>query len=1060
MTRRLSSLEFLLCVVSSLLLICCVGLIVVSWFSLRPEGAVEPAVLTGRMVITEGAQFSEELKNSSSRLFKSLAFDVQQLVSEAFGLTELRRLYRSCQVLDFSQGSVAVTFDLWFYQLIGVKDAELQLRAGLKEAEGRGLLIDSNSIQITEKPDVTTAAPTSVTSSTVTCRPHHKPCADRSMCILINRFCDGVNDCSDASDEDGDRCATACDGQFVLRGPSGSFSSSDVSDTYKNNSVCRWIIRVDQGFSVRVDFHKFVTEENIDTVKLYAGVGPHKQLTAELSGSAPPGTVWLLTDQSTVEFISDDVNNLSGFNATYSTANLSDLSNEKKLTCTFEQGMCFWRQQQDDDDGDWIRTSGSTFPLLTGPSADHTLGNSSGGSDVEDAMMVLLLRSSPSQPEPAVTVVFQRDGNYGDNWNYGQATLNLTDEATVTFEALKKGGMRNDISLDDIFLTPNPCGPSPPEPTNVPPPMTTPPIPADCGGPFDLWEPNSTFSSPNYPHSYGNKAKCLWTLHTVQGQNIQLHFLDFNIEATYDVVEVRDGAGPNSTLLAVLTGDDGPAHDLFSTTNQMTVWFFTDSSGHSRGFRANFTSGVDLGSPAPCAAGQFQCRTGSCIHGNSQCDAVVDCPDASDEADCGNSHPSHLTCQYLGYRSGEASLIPALPQDSPFSIITVTSNGTMEATVSETCSSEKVIDLNCDNQLMMDNNNDLLILVLQSFNMSGEQQCSGAAGKPREKEEEKKKKKKEVEEEDFYDCQETLEPPDPREEEEEEEEEEPENCHQITERLTVRGDITETDTGGGHRQDEQGDRLHGDGLQGKQGDRLQEKQGNGLQDDRLQDDGLQDDGLQEEQDDRLQGDGLQEEQGDGLQGDRLQDDGLQDNGPQEEQDDRLQDDGLQECDSDSEMKEEQSQMEFDDEYLREAEKELTEEEKEGRRQQSLSLKEKGNREFKDGAIELNPDYVRALLRRAELYEQTEKLDEALEDYKMVLERDPNQTSARLACMKLPQQIQERNEKLKEEMLGNRQDLGNMILRPFGLSTNNFQVNQDQGSGSYSINFVQKPSDNR
>lgn len=50
------------------------------------------------------------------------------------------------------------------------------------------------------------------------------------------------------------------------------------------------------------------------------------------------------------------------------------------------------------------------------------------------------------------------------------------------------------------------------------------------------------------------------------------------------------------------------------------------------------------------------------------------------------------------------------------------------------------------------------------------------------------------------------------------------------------------------------------------------------------------------------------------------------------------------------------------------------------------------------AIELNPDYVRALLRRAELYEQTEKLDEALEDYKKVLDRDPNQTSARHACM--------------------------------------------------------------
>uniref|UniRef100_G3QCN9 Tetratricopeptide repeat domain 1 n=2 Tax=Gasterosteus aculeatus aculeatus TaxID=481459 RepID=G3QCN9_GASAC len=172
-----------------------------------------------------------------------------------------------------------------------------------------------------------------------------------------------------------------------------------------------------------------------------------------------------------------------------------------------------------------------------------------------------------------------------------------------------------------------------------------------------------------------------------------------------------------------------------------------------------------------------------------------------------------------------------------------------------------------------------------------------------------------------------------------------------------------------------------------------------------------------------------------------------------------------------------------------------------RRQESLSLKEKGNSQFKAGdwleaeqsytdalvscpvcfsreravvfsnraaarlhldkaiadcsrAIELNPDYVRALQRRAELYEQTEKLDEALEDYKKVLNLDPTQTSASQACMRLPQQIQERNEKLKEEMMSKLKDLGNLVLRPFGLSTNNFQVNQDTDTGSYSINFVQ------
>ncbi|XP_043076921.1 tetratricopeptide repeat protein 1 [Puntigrus tetrazona] len=221
-------------------------------------------------------------------------------------------------------------------------------------------------------------------------------------------------------------------------------------------------------------------------------------------------------------------------------------------------------------------------------------------------------------------------------------------------------------------------------------------------------------------------------------------------------------------------------------------------------------------------------------------------------------------------------------------------------------------------------------------------------------------------------------------------------------------------------------------------------------------------------------------------------------------------DEQREGDSDSEFKEEAvKENEFDEEYLRELEKDLTEEEKESRRKESLQLKEKGNTQFKSGehaeaeesytsalkvcpvcfgkersilfsnraaarlhqdkkdsaisdcskAIELNPNYVRAILRRAELYEKTDKLDEALEDYKSVLEKDPGIPAAREACMRLPRQIEERNEKLKEEMMSKLKDLGNMILRPFGLSTSNFQVNQDTNTGSYSINFVQNPNNN-
>ncbi|KAM4547614.1 enteropeptidase-like [Fundulus diaphanus] len=202
MARRLSSLVILLSVISSLLLICCITLIVVSWVSLKPEGADDAVQLSGQMVITAGAEFSDELRNSSSEKFKSLAFDLQQLVLEAFSFGDLLRFYRFCQVQHFSPGSVVVTFDLWFSQRIATKKVEQQLGAGLHMIGGGALVIDIHSMQITEKPEQTTSLATTITST----------------------------------------AATACDGQFVLEGPSGSFTSSP-SEVYNSSIFCRWIIR-------------------------------------------------------------------------------------------------------------------------------------------------------------------------------------------------------------------------------------------------------------------------------------------------------------------------------------------------------------------------------------------------------------------------------------------------------------------------------------------------------------------------------------------------------------------------------------------------------------------------------------------------------------------------------------------------------------------------------------------------------------------------------------------------------------------------------------------------
>lgn len=212
-----------------------------------------------------------------------------------------------------------------------------------------------------------------------------------------------------------------------------------------------------------------------------------------------------------------------------------------------------------------------------------------------------------------------------------------------------------------------------------------------------------------------------------------------------------------------------------------------------------------------------------------------------------------------------------------------------------------------------------------------------------------------------------------------------------------------------------------------------------------------------------------------------------------------------ESDNESEKKDDLDWDDFIDEVmLKDQELSLSNEEKELRRSEAEQLKDKGNQQFKEGefresaitytlalrtcplsfhvdrsklysnraaskmklglsksaiedcneSLELNPCFVRALWRRAQLYETTEKLDEALEDCKKILELDPSHKEANYAARRLPDLISERNEKLKTEMMSKLKDLGNLFLRPFGLSTENFQINQDSGSGGYSINFKQ------
>eukprot|EP00244_Chara_vulgaris_P001164 TRINITY_DN11832_c0_g1_i1.p1 TRINITY_DN11832_c0_g1~~TRINITY_DN11832_c0_g1_i1.p1 ORF type:complete len:232 (-),score=39.97 TRINITY_DN11832_c0_g1_i1:607-1302(-) len=104
------------------------------------------------------------------------------------------------------------------------------------------------------------------------------------------------------------------------------------------------------------------------------------------------------------------------------------------------------------------------------------------------------------------------------------------------------------------------------------------------------------------------------------------------------------------------------------------------------------------------------------------------------------------------------------------------------------------------------------------------------------------------------------------------------------------------------------------------------------------------------------------------------------------------------------------------------------------------------------ALELNPNYVKALLRRAQAREKLDQLEESLQDMKKVMELDPHDKQAQEAVRRLEPVVSAKREKMKEEMLGKLKDLGNSLLGHFGMSVDNFKAVQDPKTGGYSINF--------
>ncbi|CZT45356.1 related to tetratricopeptide repeat protein 1 (TTC1) [Rhynchosporium secalis] len=116
-----------------------------------------------------------------------------------------------------------------------------------------------------------------------------------------------------------------------------------------------------------------------------------------------------------------------------------------------------------------------------------------------------------------------------------------------------------------------------------------------------------------------------------------------------------------------------------------------------------------------------------------------------------------------------------------------------------------------------------------------------------------------------------------------------------------------------------------------------------------------------------------------------------------------------------------------------------------------------------GKREADIDRIRgkALMRRARARSELggwSGLQGAEEDYKKLVKMSNLSAADRKIVQRqlvqLPPRTKAAQEKEMGEMMGKLKELGNGILKPFGLSTNNFQMQKDPTTGGYSMNFNQ------